>query len=76
MNASERDELLGRLDERTLAIKEMVDSNSNKLDAHNGDILALKQWQAKLTGAFCVLAAVVVFFQAEIAEAVTDVFGS
>jgi len=75
MNANTRDELLVRLDERTLAIKEKVDSNSDKLDQHNGDIQALKQWQAKLTGAFCILAAVVVFFQAEIAEAVTHVFG-
>lgn len=75
MNVGERDELLGRVDERTLAIKEMVDSNSDKLDQHNGDIQALKQWQAKLTGAFCVLAAVVVFFQTEIAEVVTHVLG-
>ncbi len=72
MNASERDLLLGRLDERTKAIKEKVDSNSDKLDQHNGDILALKQWQAKLTGAFCLLSAVVVFFQTEIREVVAD----
>lgn len=68
MNASERDELLIRLDERCLSM-------DKKLDAHNGDIDALKAWQAKLTGAFCFLAAIVVLFQTKIVEGVTHVFG-
>ncbi len=65
MNAVQRDELLIRLDERCKGMDE-------KLDVHNGDIRALKTWQARLTGAFGVLAVVVVFFQAEIVEVVTQ----
>ena len=75
MTDSERDELLGRLDERTENIQDSLREMKGWQQEQNGDILALKQWQAKLTGAFCVLAAVVVFFQAEIAEVVTRVAG-
>ena len=68
MNASQRDELLIRLDERSEAA-------ATKLDAHNGDIQALKTWQARLTGAFGILAFVIVLFQTDIRGAVTHVFG-
>lgn len=69
MNASQRDELLIRLDERSEAA-------AKKLDEHNGDIRALKAWQTRLTGAFGLLAFVVLYFQTDIREAVTRVFGS
>ncbi|GAG50227.1 unnamed protein product [marine sediment metagenome] len=69
MNAPERDLLLGRLDERTL---QMV----KKLDAHNGDIRALKTWQARLTGAFGVVAFICLVVQDELREAVTHLLGS
>ena len=73
MNASERDLLLGRLDERSeSAAKDLKDMKEWQRE-QNGDILALQKWQAKLTGAFGILAVVVIFFQAEIAEVVTGV---
>lgn len=68
MNASERDLLLGRLDERT-------ESMIKKLDVHNGDIRALKTWQARLTGAFGVVAFICLVVQDELREAVTQIFG-
>jgi hypothetical protein len=68
VNASERDLLLGRLDERT-------ESMIKKLDAHNGDIRALKTWQARLTGAFGVVAFICLVVQDELREAVTQIFG-
>jgi hypothetical protein len=68
MNAGDRDQLLGRLDERTARM--LV-----KLEAHNGDIKALKAWQAKLTGAFGVVAFVCVVVQDEVREVVTHVLG-
>lgn len=75
MNASKRDDLLSRLDERTEHMADDLKEIKEHAKEQNGDIKALQAWQAKLTGAFCVLAAVVVFFQAEIVEVVTRVFG-
>lgn len=78
MTDSERDELLGRLDERTLNITTGLEDFREEMREwqkdQNGDIRALQKWQAKLTGAFGVLAVIVVFFQAEIAEVVKDLF--
>ena len=68
MNAAQRDDLLIRLDERSEAA-------DKKLDEHNGDIKALKTWQARLTGAFGVVAFVCLVVQDELREAVTHVFG-
>ena len=76
MNASQRDELLGRLDERSEHMAADLAEMKEWQREQNGDIDALKAWQAKLTGAFCILAAVTLFFQAEIMEVVTHVFGS
>lgn len=66
MKAAERDELLIRLDERSKSM-------DRKLDAHNGDIRALKAWQAKLTGAFGVVAFIILATQDELREVVTGV---
>jgi len=68
MNASQRDELLIRLDERC---GNMVE----KLDAHNGDIRALKTWQARLTGAFGVVAFVCLIVQDELREGILRFVG-
>lgn len=68
MNVGERDELLIRVDERTLNMAEDI-------KVHNGDIRALKTWQARLTGAFGVVVFVILIVQDELREAVTHVFG-
>lgn len=68
MNTAQRDELLIRLDERSEVM-------NKKLDVHNGDIRALKTWQARLTGAFGVVAFVCLIVQDELREAVTHVLG-
>ena len=74
MEDADRDELLGRLDERSAHAATDLAEMKEWQKEQNGDILALKQWQAKLTGAFGVLAVVVVLFQAEIVGVVADLW--
>ena len=79
MTDSERDELLGRLDERTLNMATGLEDFREEMRGwqreQNGDIRALQRWQAKLTGAFGVVGVIVLATQDEIREAITHVFG-
>ena len=68
MNASERDELLGRLDERTEHIKKAVEE-------HNGQIRDLQTWQARMMGGSAVVGVIVVVAQEDVREFVSKVLG-
>lgn len=50
MNDSERDQLLGRLDERTDAILKRLESGDNSLKDHEKRIGKLESFQATLIG--------------------------
>ena len=81
MTDSERDVLLVKMSSQVGALggqcERMAEYTSEMKEwqrEQNGDIRALQKWQAKLTGAFGVVA-VLVIWQDELREAITHLLG-
>ena len=79
MNESERDRLLGGLDERTLAIKSTLDERTETIvgliEAHNGRIRLLEIWQARALAGSGIVGVIVVVAQADVREFVATILG-
>ena len=79
MDESERDRLLGGLDERTLAIKSTLDERTETIvgliEAHNGRIRLLEIWQARALAGSGIVGVIVVVAQADVREFVAKILG-
>ena len=72
---AERGETLARIETRVAGLDFSTTEIKALCKEHNGDIKALKTWQARLTGAFGVVAFICLVVQDEIREGITRVFG-
>ena len=75
MDDSERDELLGRLDERTITTVNHLDKVIDLVEAHNGRIKLLEIWQARALAGSGIVGVIVVVAQADVREFVAKILG-
>ena len=75
MDDSERDELLGRLDERTVTTVKQLDKVIDLVEANNGRIKLLEIWQARALAGSGIVGVIVVVAQADVRELVAKILG-
>ena len=74
MDDSERDELLGRLDERTENIQKDTGKMEKHLDKLNNRTSDLEKWRSRLVGGFAAVAVAAPFFIYEVRQWVSALF--
>lgn len=75
MKAQERDQLLGRLDGRTEDMQKDISEIKGHQQKQNGDILALKVWQARVMGAVAVILVLLPALNDDVRGVIAAVFG-
>ena len=74
MDATERDELLGRLDERTGNIKESLEAIEVHQKEQNGRLNTLERWMQRVLGAGALMGLMSPLFILGVRDTITDLF--